>query len=590
MDQRTGGGLIPHGIQSTFDDLGQPLSDVTFCVVDLETTGGSAKGGSKITEFGAVKVRGGAVLGEFQSLVNPDESIPAFITVLTGITDAMVIDAPRIAEVLPSFLEFAQGSVLVAHNAPFDVGFLKHAARGLEIPWPRFDVLDTAVLARRVLLRDEVPNVKLSTLARVFNATTTPNHRALSDARATVDVLHGLFERLGPLGVSTLEEVSSYTSRVTPAQRKKRHLADHLPDKPGVYLFRGPTDDVLYVGTSRNLRTRVRTYFTASETRSRMGEMVGLAQRVEAVVCATALEAQVRELRLIARHRPPYNRRSKFPHQQAWLKLTREPWPRLSVVRSILDDDADYIGPFGGRAAAEEAMVALQDVFPIRQCTGRLPAKPRRSACALAEIGHCLSPCDGSAEREQYDDVVLQVRRAMTADPAALVRAIDDRMASLATLQRYEDAGRWRDRLTALLRAARRTQRLRTLTEEAELVAAAPHPDGWEVHIVRHGRLAAAGVLPRKTEPQSWVDTLLSTAESVQAGFGPVPVATAEETELVLRWLEAPGVRMVRGSWQSPLAGAARFAEQFEQIHLAGQSLGRLDPASQHGLRRARVQ
>lgn len=559
-------GSSPNGIQATFDDLGRALSDVTFCVLDLETTGGSAARGSKITEVGAVKVRGGEVLGEFQTLVNPDEAIPAFITVLTGITEAMVINAPHIAEVLPSFFEFAHGCVLVAHNAPFDVGFLKHSARALDIPWPKFEVLDTAVLARRVMHRDEAPNAKLSTLARVFRASTTPNHRALSDARATVDVLHGLFERLGPLGVHSLEEVSSYTSRVTPEQRKKRHLADHIPAAPGVYLFRGPQDDVLYVGTSRNLRSRVRTYFTASETRSRMGEMVALAQRVEPVVCATALEAQVREVRLIARHRPPYNRRSKFPHQKSWLKLTREPWPRLSVVRSILDDDADYIGPFRGRASAEDAMAALHDVFPIRQCTGRLPVSPRRSACALAEIGHCLSPCDGSADRAGYDDMVLDVRRAMTADPATLIEAIEERMSTLAGFQRYEDAARWRDRLAALLRAAHRTQRLLALTGESQLIAAAPHPDGWEVHVIRHGRLAAAGVLPRGTAPQPWVDTLVAAAESVASGFGPVPAATAEESELLLRWLEAPGVRIVRGSWQSQLASAARHLERYSSI------------------------
>ena len=186
-------------VQGSFDELGRSLSDLTFCVVDLETTGGSAAKGSRITEFGAVKVCGGEVVGEFQTLVNPDEIIPAFITVLTGITNQMVIGAPRIAEVLPSFLEFARGSVLVAHNAPFDVGFLKFYSSELGIPWPGFEVLDTAVLARRTLLRDEVPNCKLSTLAIKFHATTTPNHRALSDARATVDVLHGLFERLGSL-------------------------------------------------------------------------------------------------------------------------------------------------------------------------------------------------------------------------------------------------------------------------------------------------------------------------------------------------------------------------------------------------------
>lgn len=553
------------GIQPSFDDLGRPLVDITFCVVDLETTGGSAARGSKITEFGAVKVRGGEVLGEFQTLVNPDEDIPAFITVLTGITGAMVIDAPRIAQALPSFLEFAHGSVLVAHNAPFDIGFLKHASRGLDIQWPGFEVLDTAVLARRVMLRDEVPNVKLATLARVFHATTTPNHRALADARATVDVLHGLFERLGPLGVTTLEETKSYTSRILPEQRRKRHLADRVPSAPGVYLFRGPRDEVLYVGTSKNLRERVRSYFTNSETRSRMGEMVTLAQRVEAVVCATALEAQVRELRLIACHRPPYNRRSKFPDRKSWLKLTNEPWPRLSVVTRILDDDADYIGPFRSRAAAEDAMAVIHDTYGLRQCTGRLPRRPRRSACALAELGHCLSPCDGSVEPETYQVEVGRVRENLIANPDEIVALSTDRMARLADHERFEDAARVRDRVAALLRSARRTQRLRELTTTGEIVAAAPHPDGWEIHAIRWGRLAASGVLPRGTDPGPWVDQLLLAAESVEPGFGPIPAALAEETEALLRWLETPGLRMVRGAWHSTLSGAARHLARFTQ-------------------------
>src|SRR3954470_23350155 len=279
--------------QRTFDELGRPLRDVTFVVVDLETTGGSAAGGSMITEIGAVKVRGGEVLGEFQTLVNPTQAIPAFIAVLTGITDSMVAGAPRIEQVLPQFLEFAQGCVLVAHNAPFDIGFLKHFAEQQGRPWPCFEVLDTAKLARRVVTRDDAPNCKLSSLAVLFGSGTTPNHRALSDARATVDVLHGLMERLGNLGVHTLEELQTFSSRVTSAQRRKRHLAEHLPHAPGVYLFRDERDRVLYVGTSKDLRTRVRSYFTASETRTRMGEMVTIAASVSGIVCATPLEAEV---------------------------------------------------------------------------------------------------------------------------------------------------------------------------------------------------------------------------------------------------------------------------------------------------------
>ena len=175
-----------------------------------------------------------------------------------------------------------------------------------------------------------LPTASCRRWRRLFRSSTTPNHRALSDARATVDVLHGLMERLGNLGVHTLEELQTFSSRVSPGQRRKRHLAEQLPHLPGVYLFRDAQRRVLYVGTSKDLRNRVRTYFTASETRSRMGEMVGLAESVEGIVCATPLEAEVRELRLIAEHKPRYNRRSKFPERVTWVKLTVEAWPRLS--------------------------------------------------------------------------------------------------------------------------------------------------------------------------------------------------------------------------------------------------------------------
>ena len=206
-------------VQGTLDDLGTPLAGVTFVVVDLETTGGSpAECG--ITEIGAVKVRGGEVLGEFQTLVHPGHPIPAFISVLTGITDAMVSTAPRLEIALPAFLDFAADTVLVAHNAGFDISFLKAATARTGRTWPGFRVLDTVHLARQLVTRDEAPNHRLSSLARVFHSPTTPDHRALHDARATVDVLHGLMERVGSLGVHSLEELSAYSSRVPAATRR----------------------------------------------------------------------------------------------------------------------------------------------------------------------------------------------------------------------------------------------------------------------------------------------------------------------------------------------------------------------------------
>lgn len=545
--------------QRSFDQLGRPLRDVTFCVVDLETTGGSAAAGSMITEVGAVKVRGGEVLGEFQTLVDPRGEIPAFIAVLTGITNSMVVDAPPIESVLPAFLEFAEGCVLVAHNAPFDVGFLRHFAEQQGRAWPKFEVVDTAKLARRVITRDDAPNCKLSSLAKVFNASTTPNHRALSDARATVDVLHGLMERLGGLGVHTLEELQTVSARVTTAQRRKRHLAESLPHSPGVYLFRDDRQRVLYVGTSKDLRTRVRTYFTASETRTRMGEMVGLAADVAAVTCATPLEAEVRELRLIAEHKPRYNRRSRFPEKVHYLKLTREPWPRLSLVRKVSDDDADYVGPFSSKKAAERCLAALHDTFPVRQCTDRLPRQAARTPCVLKEMGRCLAPCDGSVDAGTYAALVRRIRDNLLRRPDDVVAVIDRRMEGLAADERFEEAGVHRDRLAAFVRGTARTQRLAALLRCPQIVATRREDDGrWAVHVVRFGRLAAAGVIPPGADARAYVDGLCDQAETVRADLG--GAATAEESERILRWLESDGVRLasVDGEWSCPVDGATR--------------------------------
>ena len=551
-------------IQSTFDDLGTPLAEVTFVVVDLESTGGSpAQCG--ITEIGAVKVRGGDVLGEFQTLVNPAEPIPAFISVLTGITDSMVADAPRIESAFPAFLEFAAGSVLVAHNAGFDISFLKAASARTGIPWPGFDVLDTLQLARQLVQRDESPNHKLGSLARVFASRTTPDHRALHDARATVDVLHGLIERVGSLGVHTLEELSSYSSRVTPAQRRKRFLADPLPHAPGVYLFKDGTGRVLYVGTSRDIRTRVRTYFTASEQRSRMAEMVRLAHVVHPVVCQTPLEAQVRELRLIDEHRPRFNRRSKDGRRAVWVKLTRERFPRLSIVRQVRDDGAHHIGPFRSRASAQAAVDAVHEVVPLRQCTQRLSG--RESACALADMGRCGAPCTGAQSEGDYAIVVAECTAIFAGNARPGAELLRARLEELASQERFEDAARVRDRFLQLVRGAARAQRLAPLVHATEIVAAKPHElGGWELVTIRHGRFAGTVVSPRGADPMVHVRTMQATAEVVTPVGSGGRAALTEETEILLRWLESPGVRIVEldGSWTCPVGGAGSVRHELE--------------------------
>ncbi|MEO8517577.1 MAG: DEDD exonuclease domain-containing protein [Dermatophilaceae bacterium] len=575
------------GVQGTLDELGTALSDVTFVVVDLETTGGSPTAAS-ITEVGAVKICGGEVLGEFQTLVNPAAPIPAFISVLTGITDQMVADSPRIESVLPAFLEFARGSVLVAHNAPFDISFLKAAAAHTGHVWPAFRVVDTAHLARQLVSSDEAPNRKLGTLAALFGAATTPDHRALHDAQATVDVLHGLMSRVGNLGVVTLEELSTFTSRVSPAQRRKRHLAEGLPAAPGVYLFKDSKGHVLYVGTSQDIRRRVRTYFTASEQRSRMSEMVGIAASVTPVVCETTLEAQVRELRLIAQHKPRYNRRSRNPERAPWVKLTVEPFPRLSIVREVIADGARYFGPFGTHLSAQDAISAVHEVLPLRQCTRRIPATGRSHDCVLAQVGRCGGPCAGEQSIEDYAKVVERAAAIMGGDSREVVTALRQRMAILSGEERFEDAGAVRDKMLHLVRGAARVQRLEPLANSAEIVAARPAAlGGWEIISVRYGRLAGTTVAPPGADPTPFIEALVASAESVSPSPGPSPSASAEETEKILRWLESAGVRMVSidGEWTCPVHGAGAANASLDPDSTAYHDTVDFDEPGQVGLR-----
>jgi DNA polymerase III epsilon subunit family exonuclease len=212
------------------------LSRVTFVVLDLETSGASAKTGSSITEIGAVKVRAGEILGTFQTFINPGTSLPFFISELTGITDEMLSDAPVIESILPLLFEFigSTETVFVAHNAPFDLSFLKAASDLHGYIWPNYRVLDTVKAARYVLTKDDVPNYQLGTLAAYFRTTTTPSHRALDDALATVDVLHGIIERMATFEISTIDKLLG-------AKSKKERSSNVRKVGPQSKYFKRPT-------------------------------------------------------------------------------------------------------------------------------------------------------------------------------------------------------------------------------------------------------------------------------------------------------------------------------------------------------------
>jgi DNA polymerase III subunit epsilon len=545
--------------QGSLDDLGAPLVDTTFVVVDLETTGGSP-GTDTITEVGAVKVRGGACLGTFQTLVNPGRAIPPAITVLTGITESMVARAPRIESVLPALVEFMGDAVIVGHNVRFDVGFLQAALERAERPPLTAPTVDTVALARR-LLRDEVPNCKLGTLADRLRLSHRPSHRALDDALATADLLHVLLERAGSLGVTGFDDLSSLPSMAGHPQADKLRLTTRLPRRPGVYLFRDAAGRVLYVGKASNLRSRVRSYFSTDERR-KIGALIRDTGRIDHKVCPSTLEAAVLEARLIRTLTPPYNAHGTRWQRYPYLKLTlNEAYPRLSVVRAVKDDGALYLGPLRSASAARAVADAIESVVPLRRCTQPVRKQPHRSApCAAAQLGVSVCPCAGGVDAVEYQRHVDRVVTGLTRCPELLVDPLRDRMDALARDERYEEAAATRERLAALSTALRRQRRMDQLLACDRLVLTVDSGERAELR---------RGVLWQMWDADAEDRLVPARPVEMQPTAPPDPGAPvtrelADELSCVGAWLDRHAGRVRVEAVDGPMASAFPALPSFE--------------------------
>ena len=544
-------------MQRSFDDLGTPLADVTFCVVDLETTGSSKDDG--ITEIGAIKVRGGACLGTFHTLVNPGRLVPPEITVLTGITEAMVRPAPRIDAVLPSWLEFSEGTVIVGHNVRFDLGFLNLALERHGWDRHRNPSVDTCALARR-LVRDEVPNCRLGTLASRFRLDHQPSHRALDDALATCDLLHLLLERAATFGVLGLDDLLALPRLGGHPQVAKLRLTNDLPRSPGVYLFEGSRNEVLYVGKATNLRQRVRSYFSGDERRS-IGPLLREAQHIRHIACRSTLEAAVTELRLIQQLQPRYNRVGRKA-EASYVKLSRrEPFPRLVVVRSAKADGALYLGPLSAQQA-QLVVEAIHTVVPLRRCSQRIGTRtvPHEVACTAAQLGVASCPCAGAISAAAYGELVAKVEAGLTTDPSRLLGPLHDRMSALAAAERFEEAADVRDRASALAGALRRQQRLDSLRRGGMLRIGLPggivaELDGGVLRRTwsRDDVTEASGQLDLGLDagPDGGLDVVPDVRRVLD---GPLPRHLADELACVAGWLDSEAARVQLAHCEGGLA------------------------------------
>jgi DNA polymerase-3 subunit epsilon len=507
------------------------LADVAFTVVDVETTG-ATPGFCKITEIGAVRIEGGRETGTFSALVDPGVPIPEMITGITGIDDATVAGAPPIDEVLPRFVDFAAHSVLVAHNAQFDLGFLDYELGRLERrTFPR-PALDTLRLARKLCPQQRC---SLHALASRFDTRVKPVHRALQDAQATGELLLLFLSWLEEQGMSTLEEVARFCE---PGARRNYHkitLTDTLPNAPGIYIMRDDKGAALYIGKAENLKRRARDHFLQRQA-YRARQALELLDGFEAVETGSEFGALLLEQRLIHKHRPPFNVHGTRVAAYSYVKLSADEYPRLYATPNLRDDGSHYAGPFRKAGVARRLVEALNGAYPLRTCTHLPPAGASRP-CHRAGTGACLAPCAHSLNGD-YAEAVAQVRRVLDGHGEALDERLQQRQAGMVQALAFEQAARLQRQREALERAVRGIRRLHAAQAHDAVIVQPARRRGWAaLWGVRGGRIVVEREVGRMAFDLEAAAAFLAELAAAPPPAQPVAASDVDELLLVHAWL-----------------------------------------------------
>ena len=529
-------------------DLSHPLAAAEFLVLDTETNGKPGEA-CEVTEIGAVLVGGGELHDRWETLCAVRAPLSRGIQRFTGITQAMLDEAPAADATLPALAELIRGRVLVAHSAGFDRRVLAQAFARAGLVWPDPPALCTVALARR--LHPLARQRKLRPLAESLGIEVEVSHRALADAETCARVFCALFPRLCA-NAATVGDALALLRPVrrsrrgagetlggtSPAGRRRRRPdVSELPGEPGVYVVRNSEGQTLYVGKSTDVRTRVRSHFAPSSPSS---SWTLQAESVDCHTTVSELGALVLERRLIRRHRPPGNALLKHTDGYVYLRCRFDiPFPVLEVAPEPASGHAISIGPLRSRAAAVELKEQLDSLFGLRHCGRGLPR--RQWPSAYGQMGRCLSPCLGDLDPNLYRRR-LDEALALFASPRgarALLDHVSAEIASASAAQQFERAAwltRRRSRLGDLL--ARLGDSLSATHARPRLILAShPREAGrFDAFWLVDGRIADWGPLD---EGDPWERTQAALRGWRAAPATHVPPDEIDEVRLVTTWVEA---------------------------------------------------
>lgn len=436
----------PHTIETT------ELDNLLFTIVDVETTGGKPLF-HNIIEIGIVQMRNGEILDTYETFINPGTQIPSDITMITGITDSDVEGAPIFPDITSRIMPYLTQGIFVAHNVQFDYNFIQKSLFRSGINW-HAPKLCTVQLSRKLL--PQLPRHNLDAIAQFFHIDIARRHRALDDAVATGKALWQMCSILKDQGLRHLQAISNLTRPPEPEKaRALKPILDKIPYTPGVYLMQDKDHNIIYIGKSKCLHKRVRSYFYDQQDKSRkLKRLVEEVQHIDYIQTGSELSALLLESQKIKEHLPIFNTMIRNYKAYPFLKFTNEAYPRLILTREVKNDGATYYGPFKSRLEVDKLIEQLQKTFGIRTCKIRLnPKRPDTfKPCLDVALGNCSGACTGKLAVTDYAEFIKKAQNFLEGNSHSLIEKIESQIDNAAKQLEFEKAAELRDKLIILER------------------------------------------------------------------------------------------------------------------------------------------
>lgn len=520
--------------------------ETKFVVVDVETTGSKPEL-NNIIEISCILVKNGEILDEFSTLVNPHQNIPKFITLMTGITNEMIYNAPDFRVILPQLKRFfTPDCVFVAHNVGFDYSFVARSFEKNGFEFPEIPKLCTLRLARRLIGGINKKNV--GALSEFLGIRLKNRHRAFGDARATAQILIELLEIAeNEHNITETEELLQFQykpySSYNVAQKiiGKPFIESHdLPDSPGIYYFIDDNERILYIGKAKSLKKRIQSYFTTTTSR-KVIRLLRATTKIRWKTTPTELRALIEESRQIKFYKPEFNVVSKRLRSFPFIQVSNQKsYPVFNITYEPNPIEGLCFGPFKNRETAELVLDIIYKKFRLKKCKNEFDRKHPETTCLYYQTRKCLAPCLENFEVEEYFKELDNVKDFLTNLDNGLIQTLETLMFSYAENFNFEQANEIKNQIYEVKKIFGNDLENFAQLSQRNFLAIYPRnggSSGVEILLIHNGKLAWDTYLDEIRNFEDLVENVGKFVECNSVTVEKLSKEDMDEIRIVMNWI-----------------------------------------------------